>query len=198
MLRFYCLPGKLIANLQYLFPGHRRNTISATARRKDSQLAHFLLATPFWVIAFVLLLGLIGGLVAVFGKEIAPSRPHEVGVIFSAASNPAQPVDPLKTEESLTAIEALAPSEGKAAVQSTPEIVEPADSRAYAVARPATSASSIEDAVSKAFASGEPVRWSADGRHGYAVPSSASPNGCRNVQVAPDGEQIQPAIKVCG
>ena len=197
MLRFYCLPGKLIANLQYLFPGHRRNTISATARRKDSQLAHFLLATPFWVIALVPLLGLVGGLVAVVGKEIAPSRPRDVGVIFNAASNPAQPDDPPKTEETLTAIETLAPREGKAAVQSASETVEPADSRAYAMTH-LTPASSIRDAVSRAFASGKPVRWSADGRSGYAVPSNASSNGCRNVQVAPDGEQIQPAIKVCG
>ena len=55
MLTLYCLPGRLFANISYFFPGSRRAELTATARRRESSFAHFILATPFWI-----LVGLFG------------------------------------------------------------------------------------------------------------------------------------------
>lgn len=50
MLTLYCLPGRLFANISYFFPGSRRAELTATARRRESSFAHFILATPFWIV----------------------------------------------------------------------------------------------------------------------------------------------------
>jgi hypothetical protein len=55
LLYIYCLPGKLYANLQYLFP-NGRVPVTATARRKDSTVAHFLFSSAFYFLIFWLLL----------------------------------------------------------------------------------------------------------------------------------------------
>jgi hypothetical protein len=55
MFKLYCLPGKFFARLGYLFPG--KNQLWASGRRRDSSLAHFLFATPFWVLLGLFVIG---------------------------------------------------------------------------------------------------------------------------------------------
>lgn len=51
MWRLYCLPGRIITELGYLFPG--RNQLWASKRRRESGFAAFIFATAFWAIMFV-------------------------------------------------------------------------------------------------------------------------------------------------
>lgn len=54
MWKLYCLPGRVIAEFGYLFPG--RGQIWASRRRRESGFAAFLFATGFWI-AFWLFIG---------------------------------------------------------------------------------------------------------------------------------------------
>lgn len=177
MLRLYCLPGLLIAQFQFLFPGHRQNNVTATARRRESRLAHFILATPFWLIAGLLIAG------AQSPKQVRPSGAVAASRI-TKDETPAEPITPppQPQQASYTAME-----EAPAAAPAT-EI--PADKK------PATS-SAKDEAIERAFASGGPVRWSDGDQSGYAIPSSASESGCRNIDVAADGEPPSRTVERC-
>ena len=48
----YCLPGRIIAHLEYLFPG--RGQLWASGRRKDSVVSHFIFATLFYALVLYL------------------------------------------------------------------------------------------------------------------------------------------------
>lgn len=57
MLQLYCLPGRAIAELFYLFPAS--GTVWASARRRESRIAHFIFATFFYVGAVMLISSMI-------------------------------------------------------------------------------------------------------------------------------------------
>ena len=48
MIWLYCLPGRFLANLGYLFPG--KGELWASRRRKDSGVVHFIYATIFYAV----------------------------------------------------------------------------------------------------------------------------------------------------
>jgi len=48
MLWLYCLPGRLFAELGFLW--HGKGGVTGSARRRESRLAHFIYATIFWLI----------------------------------------------------------------------------------------------------------------------------------------------------
>ena len=63
MWRLYCLPGRVIAEFGYLFPG--RGELWASKRRRESGFAAFLFATAFWMVFAIfglpILAGVVGG-----------------------------------------------------------------------------------------------------------------------------------------
>lgn len=52
MLWLYCLPGRILAQLDYLFP-EGKGTSAGTRRRKDSKFAHFVRSTAFYLLTFI-------------------------------------------------------------------------------------------------------------------------------------------------
>lgn len=60
LFQLYCLPGKLIAELWYLWP--KKGQVFASARRRDHGFVHFLYSTMLYLVTvFILLAGSAGG-----------------------------------------------------------------------------------------------------------------------------------------
>lgn len=62
MWKLYCLPGRVIAELGYLFPG--KGQLWASQRRRESGCAAFLFATGFWAAFGFFALPVIAPLIA--------------------------------------------------------------------------------------------------------------------------------------
>lgn len=60
MWHYYNLPGRFIAELEFLFP--RRGQLWASRRRRESAIVHFLYATLFWIVAAIILFSAIGAM----------------------------------------------------------------------------------------------------------------------------------------
>jgi hypothetical protein len=48
MISLYCIPGRLMANLGYLFPG--KGELWASRRRKDNRFVHFIYSSAFYAV----------------------------------------------------------------------------------------------------------------------------------------------------
>lgn len=58
LLKLYCLPGKLIAELWYLWP--KKGQIWASGRRREHGFVHFMYSTVFYLIALFVIAGSAG------------------------------------------------------------------------------------------------------------------------------------------
>jgi hypothetical protein len=109
MLRLYCLPGKLVAELGFLFPG--RGQIWGSARRRESRLAHFLYATAFYAFLFFLIAGRVDG-----GRR--PTRPTAVPAQASLLETSSPPALPVENEARIQ--ETTEPEEERPAYEAAP------------------------------------------------------------------------------
>jgi hypothetical protein len=204
MFKLYCLPGKFFARIGYLFPG--KNQLWASGRRRDSRLAHFLFATPFWLVVGLIAFGMIFGSFSNTGRKSNPeSVPANDGVSELSASI-TEPVDTV--EEPSATIEALEQSselitESKAADSQElgNNFVPGAETESAVELRQDElgSLDEVQGAIRSAFISGQPERWEAQGMKGYAVPSVADSKGCRNISYSVDSQRSSnlPTTKVC-
>ena len=78
MWHLYCLPGRVITEIGYLFP--KPGQITASRRRRENGFAVFLFATMFWVLALPFLLPVAVGIAALLI--------HGVGTIMRLGRDP--------------------------------------------------------------------------------------------------------------
>lgn len=196
MLKLYCLPGKLFASLGYLFPG--KGQLWASARRRESRLAHFIFATPFWALVAFMALGAMGlrnGITMDSRPSLRPSeagsKPIEQVAEFDADAEATTNVKPDK-------IEAVEPETRDKSADNIDPSQESASNDTSEIDDPGRRAA-VREAVQKAFSSGETQRWEDGGLKGYAVASSPSTDGCRNISYSVDSlpDAQFPPVKVC-
>lgn len=115
--KLYCLPGRIIAWLEYFFPG--RGQVWASGRRKDNEIVHFLFSTA--VYAFL-------GYLAWSQAHKSPP-PRTVSALEASPPTVAAP----ENASSLTSTtEATAPGADQGDVEGSPTEAEPAaESDAY-------------------------------------------------------------------
>ena len=130
MWKLYCLPGRVIAELGYLFPG--RGQIWASRRRRESGFAAFLFATGFWVVFCIFVVPMIIGmfanvgsakhrtapLVAAAAKVVAlrasttsPERPSSAATSYPGQSKPLPALDSPEAAKSVARVVFAAPHE---------------------------------------------------------------------------------------
>jgi len=110
MWNLYCLPGRIIAEIGYLFPG--RGQLWASQRRRESGFAAFIFATGFWAIFCVFALPLI------------------LAAVVSGTRNGAQ------DQRNRSTVEAVSHSTAAAAIPAMPTTGTGEPSRDSAVAKP--------------------------------------------------------------
>lgn len=222
MWKLYCLPGRLISELGFLFPGRRSGDISATARRRENTFAHFLFATPFWLLAgpylFAVLLGLFSTVTGYKLPQSVASSPAtisngETQLAESAGSSDAQadqptPVDPEEQAAQDVMVDRDAGSystRNPIAASQSPARTEPAQSKALGdpglaeITRNPRSVAEVDAAMTATFRSGVAERWRVGKLRGYAVASTASLDGCKMVRVTIDSldtASIEP-LEIC-
>jgi hypothetical protein len=176
MWQLYCLPGLIITRFSFLFPDNRSGEITATRRRNDSDCAHFLFATIFWVAAGLYALGYFSG------PHPATPRSPQVESVGQVADMP----DGLPSQA--IADETLLPAEAEAAEE---QVSDPAIVPAVAAAADEAeifsdprSVANVERAINEAVRTGMATKWKAGRLKGYAVPSVANGAGCRAISVS--------------
>ena len=184
LLGMYCLPGKVIAQLKYLWPSPGQ--VQASGRRKDSRLVHFVYATVFWgAIAWVLL---------------SPATPNRRSAVDTASSGTRN--DRSSSAMVSTPPRAIAPDpvgrNGEASdgepVLSAADVDVPSDARGGVEV---LEVAAVQTAIDAAAISGSTERWSDRGSSGHVVPSETVVAGCRKVLVFTDGEQGVAETRVC-
>jgi hypothetical protein len=177
----------MVTSFTYLFPRNLTEAV-ASGRQRKSTFAQFVISTPIWAILI---------LITVSMMRTPPTQASDTSVADLQAAQ--QPADPTLDETT--------PATAVAVTQATPATPTPEATSATAAAgtdissAPALSAAipEVAAAIERAFASGRPERWSANGEKGYAIPSAAEPSsGCKSIYYSVDssGFQSEPQ-KVC-
>lgn len=180
MFWLYCLPGRWLAQIKYLFPTSYVSSVR-TRRQKDSPLAHCITSTIIYIVLLTFLIGSFTTEPSQAGAE----NSHAASEAEAVQTQPEQPIeeDPV-SEEILATGPQTAPEETPAAMHvdeqnesRAPAAVSDADS----TINPETSAK-LAIAMDEALSTGQPARWKDGDLSGYAVPSAAeSTAGCRNI-----------------
>lgn len=182
MFYLYCLPGKMFAELSFLWP--RRGQIWPSGRRRDSRIAHFFYSTIFW--------GLLIWLFVLPHFEASPRQEQGDSSAATTVLTGDTSADRPRTTPNLDAQTDVAPADtGGTNVLISPDGAEGSIGLLTSEA--------VQDAMRTAFASGRPERWHEGNRGGYAVPSEVVVAGCRNVRVSSDRDlSATVQAKVCG
>lgn len=181
----YCFPGKIWTELKYLWPSS--GEVSATARRRGNRFAQFVFSTVFYLV------------VAYFAWIFLADHPRTKNEV-TANSRQAMSIDdtvemreepqaafsskPVFRAPDVVAPTVEGPSEPQVAQRQESEIAE---------------LQPVQSAMRQAFQTGENQRWKIGDLSGYAVPSPASSDGCRNIRYSVDQESGRefPAVRIC-
>lgn len=201
MLRFYNMPGRLIAELEFLFP--KRGQIWSTRRRRESLLAHFLFSTCFYAVLLVVLFVVVIASMAprrAATSEPAPSAPTvDSGSAVRPVEDGRLAVSPVReplAQEPLAAEKApdlaLSSSNSQASSFDRTPVAAPA------TFEPLTS-QAVKDAIHAALSTGETQRWKDGNFSGYAVPGAPDARGCRMVRYSVDqrAQANAPTVTAC-
>lgn len=172
LFKLYCLPGKVLAHLHWLFPDTHMDAVRS-ARQRDSSFVHFLGSSSIYVMIAVLF-WLANRPDAVPSSE-AVSEDEQV-VEMDAAPQELMPVidDVVDESEHFSPAHSLSDS---AAIIHGQGIV---DDSQFSPLTPDES-HPLSAAIVEALASGEATRWEDQGQAGYVVVSIADPTtSCRN------------------
>jgi len=176
MLKYYNIPGKLLAEFWFLWS--KKGQLWASARRRHHPFVHFFYSTVIYIIVLLLIMGSLTDWKSMSRDRQAPSTQE-------AAENSSEP-SYFSNNAVITsdADESDLPSDEPATSEPEPESdnVEKAKNSAK-IEMP----EGVRSAMNAAFQSGETVRWEADGTKGYAVPSEPdATSGCRQVHYSDD------------
>lgn len=176
MLRYYNIPGKLLAEFWFLWS--KKGQLWASARRRHHPFVHFFYSTVIYIIVLLLIIGSLTDWKSVSSDRQATSTE-------AATENSSEPSYFSSNAEITGEVEENdIPSDEPATVEPKPEsdVVEQATNSAKTEIP-----TGIRSAMNAAFQSGETVRWETDGAKGYAVPSDPEPStGCRRVHYSDD------------
>lgn len=188
-MKYYNIPGKLLAEFWYLWS--KDGELWASGRRRKHPFVHFFYSTVIYII-----LGFAAYLWLTDWRfpESTNRTPSELSSF--PESSAADQTSPAADDELATESE-----------QATPEamIAQPADDAITPPSPPAAEVislppSEIKQAMAAAFEGGQPVRWEGSGTAGYAVPSEAdASSGCRHVYYSDDSRPgwTSPPQKIC-
>lgn len=178
MFKLYCLPGKILTHIHWLFPD-RMADVAGTHRRKNSRFVHFLYSTVIYVILAALLL---------FVSQIPSSR--KGSKMVSASNIEAQ------TDLVTTTGEAIKPALKKSKEPEpepepfyTEASAQPAFNDTHQTVPPIAPESSphLSQAIQDAIAQGAPIRWNDGNYAGYVVVSDVqAQTGCRSMYYSID------------
>lgn len=173
MLKLYNIPGRLVAELWYLWP--KKGEIWASGRRREHPFVHFLYSTVIYLVAGLILTGSLSN-----WRSNDRSQDEATTDVTTGSLPEAEIYTPLSDDSAPTPLDDI---------QSDADIVQasPVDPLPMA-AQPSPSASSeIKSAMRDAFESGNTVRWESDDSKGYAVPSAIeAQTRCRTVYYSVD------------
>lgn len=175
-MKYYNLPGKLIAELWYLWP--KKGQIWASGRRREHPLPHFLYSTVIYAVVILFTVGSFAGWS--IGSRITSQ----------AASGPMQSeagqIEASPSEENAIPIEVAEEFSADPEVPLAEAAEEPAQDPVQIFPGPT---SEIDTAMAAAFKSGSPVRWESADAKGYAVPSEIEAStGCRSLYYSDDSK----------
>lgn len=201
MWTLFCFPGRIIAEIGFLFP--KRGQLWASARRRESAFTHFLFSIVFWTIAAFFLYSYLNPT-----KQNVPRGERHVedaAMQFSGAGGAAttQPGVPDTSSGRSSPVIGAAGSGDKPRQDADALNAKDSEQRDTTATTPNMADISSDPQVilagRKAFEAGEPVRWKSSGVTGYATPSVPSSDGCRMVRYSIDGNSADqyPAFKVC-
>lgn len=192
LLRLVLFPGYIISQISFLFPG--RGDLWASARRKDSVFAHFLISIPAYWLGYNYLVN-DGQRSPAALSEVSLTGTSRTGEEVSSDAPSERWPNPERSEAEIATVERTfsdrrdieppdtkrGEAEGKkrtSAIESAPT----ADLGQTILDRP-----EVTEAIANAFASGDAEKWKSGDLKGYAVPSSPNIEGCRNVEVTLNG-----------
>lgn len=189
MFEIYCFPGKIIAELGYLFPS--RGQLWASARRRDHPLVHFIFATFLYIVA--------GFIIVAVNAPSQASHPNSAPDTKLMSGLPDEEV---LISESSPPLEEHGIAQAPIDHDFTDNEAEPLHT-SDAIPSPSNfvplESQSLTHAMERAFKSGKPERWSDKEYKGYAVPSEPDVYGCKTilytVDQAPD--ETYPTIEIC-
>lgn len=174
MLKYYSVPGKLLAEFWFLWS--KKGQLWGSARRRDHPFVHFFYSTIIYAItAFAVFVWM--------ADWETPRREGENQSEYTAAIDPSpgEIISPEADEPESVADEAPADE-----AQEFPAIADDHKTQGSAVTSSAPG-NEIRSAMTSAFETGQPVRWEGEGVKGYAVPSEAeASSGCRQVYYSED------------
>lgn len=175
-MKYYNLPGKLLAEFWYLWS--KDGELWASGRRRKHPFVHFFYSTVIYII-----LGFLAYLWLTDWRfpESTNRTPSELSSFpeSSAADQtyPSADENPITESEQADPETPLAQPAEEALASPSPEATE-------VISLPP---SEVRQAMTAAFESGQPVRWQGSGTAGYAVPSDADArSGCRQVYYSDD------------
>ncbi len=174
MLKFYNIPGKLLAELWFLWS--KKGELWGSARRRHHPFVHFFYSTIIYIVtAFVIYLAM--------SDWKMPRREKQDQSEYSAVSDISNSEMETSPESEPETIADTALPEQAAETSTVAD-----DFKNEGAAVPASEPNSeIKAAMASAFETGQPVRWEANGAKGYAVPSEAEAStGCRQVHYSDD------------
>lgn len=202
MFYLYCLPGRLFAQIGYLWPG--RGQLWASRRRHDSRFAHFFYATIIWgVILWLFVFPHFAGQPSAQSRENQNSAPPSAPSSVTTGNDTRGELLP-NAEDTIQRVEGAVPAAPLRAIH-------PGADDARALARRSGKADepeqvsnllaidAVKEAMHRAFVSGKAERWRRGKLSGYAVPSELVVAGCRAMAVSNDKDQkgaVQ--TKICG
>lgn len=173
MMKYYNIPGKLLAEFWFLWS--KKGQLWGSARRRDHPFVHFFYSTMIYIIAAFVT-------VASLTDWKLPKRSSQSSSAYSESEASAPDETSVSNNESSDADTQVA--------HEVPEEVaqEPAADEVPApTAAPSAQDGEIKAAMNSAFENGQPVRWETSGGKGYAVPSEAeASSGCRRVHYSDD------------
>ena len=174
LLKLYCLPGRAIAHLNWLFPSRHMDAIRS-ARQHDSTLVHFMSSTGIYIFAAFLLSG-----------PSLPSRSEPAEALAGVEEEVGEEL--IQSDEleqaaygSQTLPQSILPASMDEPDSSNLEILPPSSTRSEFEPLTPESSSKLTDAIAKALEAGAATRWKDQGQAGYVVVSEPDPTtGCRN------------------
>lgn len=164
MFWLYCLPGRMVAHLNWLMPQKNRMNAINTARQKNSTLVHFAISSIFYLLA-------VNWLVDDKLLNLFEGRPS--GPVMATPSPPPS-----------SGYEASHDAPIRASTAAGVQRMEISDEGAVLGANPA-----VARALDQAFRTGRPARWKTSGRSGYALASEQQEGtGCRSMVYTVDDQ----------
>ena len=176
LLSAYNLPGRLLAELWYLWP--KKGQIWASGRRRSHAFVHFLYSTVFYLITTFVLLGSLQKGEVNRDSSAIPNSPELVAGYANSTGDQTARANELLDEASATE---------QPNVEPIMALDESMEEGANPVSGDKSDTPSLKEAMRKAFQTGQPSRWEEMQEAGFAIASEADKiSGCRNVSYSLD------------